>query len=170
MIEIERTFLAKSLPEDLKQHPHKQIIDIYIPETNDHPVIRIRKNGDKYEITKKEPTSDDSSEQTEDTINLTEEEFAALSQLPGKRVEKMRYNYPHGALTAEFDVFGGDLEGLVIVDFEFKQKEEADSFEAPDYCLADITQETFCAGGMIAGKKYADIESIVQSYGYEKLG
>lgn len=40
----------------------------------------------------------------------------------------------------------------------------------PDFCLADITQEDFIAGGMICGKTYADIESEVQRFGYVKIG
>ena len=52
-IELEKTYLAKYLPGGLKDSPSKEIKDIYIPESIDHPVLRIRKRDDKYEITKK---------------------------------------------------------------------------------------------------------------------
>jgi len=56
MIELERTFLAKQVPEGLKACKSKEIIDIYIPKVIEaHAPIRIRKNGDSYEITKKTP-------------------------------------------------------------------------------------------------------------------
>lgn len=52
-LEIERTFLAKYLPEDLKNYPSNEIIDYYIPQDAAHAKLRIRKSGDKYTITKK---------------------------------------------------------------------------------------------------------------------
>ena len=47
MIELEKTYLAKEIPQGLKDCNSKEIIDIYIPKSNAHPKIRIRKNGDK---------------------------------------------------------------------------------------------------------------------------
>jgi len=55
MIELEKTYLAKEIPKGLKDCKHKEIIDIYIPKSTEHPHIRIRKNGDRFEMTKKEP-------------------------------------------------------------------------------------------------------------------
>ena len=54
-IEIEKTYLLKYIPVDIKLLPYKEILDIYIPSNEKHPHLRIRKNGDKYEITKKYP-------------------------------------------------------------------------------------------------------------------
>jgi len=50
-IELERTFLAKYLPNDLDNFPLKQMQDNYIPKQARHPVLRIRKNGDKVCVT-----------------------------------------------------------------------------------------------------------------------
>ena len=52
MIELEKTYLVKKLPEGLKNCEFKEIIDVYIPASSEHPTLRIRKNGDTYEITK----------------------------------------------------------------------------------------------------------------------
>ncbi len=170
MIELERTFLVKALPEGLEKCKSKEIIDIYYPETAKHPVLRLRKDGDKYELTKKEPVNEgDSSHMKEQTITLTEEEFEALSKLPGKRVEKIRYFYEHEGKTAEIDVFRGSMEGLVLADFEFKDHVEKDSFSMPDFCIADVTQEEFIAGGMLCGKVFADIVPKLAELGYEKI-
>jgi len=169
MIELEKTYLAKRIP-DLKNCKFKEIIDIYIPKTKEHPKLRIRKNGDKYEITKKEPVNEeDASHQEEQTIILTEEEFNALNKLEGKKTRKLRYYYDYNGRTAEIDVFQDDLKGLVVIDFEFDSVEEKDKFEMPDFCLADITQEQFVAGGMICGKKYEDIEEDLKRFNYKKL-
>ena len=39
----------------------------------------------------------------------------------------------------------------------------------PDFCLADVTQEVFIAGGMLCGKCYKDIEDDLARIGYKKL-
>ncbi len=170
-IELERTYLAKRLPEGLKDCPAKEIKDIYIPETEAHPVLRIRKRGDKYEITKKQPvTGTDSSEQYEHTITLTKDEFNALEQAKGKVVRKIRYYYNHNGAQAEVDVFQDDLAGLVLIDFEFKETSAKNNFPMPDFCLVDVTQDKYFAGGMLCGKKYADIEVHLGALGYKKIG
>ncbi|MFT4311467.1 MAG: hypothetical protein ACMXX7_02465 [Candidatus Woesearchaeota archaeon] len=170
MIEIEKTYLAKEVPKNLKDSKYKEIIDIYIPKNSNHPTLRLRKNGEKYELTKKEPIEEgDSSIQKEQTIFLTKTEFEELSKLQGKKVRKIRYYYKYKENTAEIDVFKDELEGLIVIDFEFETKEQKENFEIPNFCLADITQEEFIAGGMICGKKYEDIQENLEKYGYKKI-
>lgn len=170
MIELEKTYLAKYLPESLKDCKHKEVHDIYFPASSVHPNLRVRKNGDKYEITKKVRINDnDASEQEEFTIKLTEEEFKALSKVEGKVVRKIRYELDISGRTAEVDVFQDDLAGLVLVDFEFETVEDKDKFAMPEFCLADVTQETFLAGGMLCGKKYSDIEKSLEKHNYRRL-
>ncbi|MBT5021581.1 hypothetical protein HOK51_00305 [Candidatus Woesearchaeota archaeon] len=171
MIELEKTFLAKTLPDNLKNCKFKEIIDVYIPKTSEHPKLRLRKNGDKFEFTKKNPVNDDdASHQKEQTIILTETEFNVLNlQLEGKQVRKLRYFYEHNEQIAEFDIFQNELKGLVLIDFEFPNMDEKDNFQMPDFCLFDITQEIFIAGGMICGKSYADMEHKLNRFNYKKL-
>ena len=171
MIELEKTYLAKKLPDGLVDCEFKEIIDVYVPKAHPHPKIRLRKNGDKFELTKKQPLDEnDASRQKEQTIILTQEEFDFLNlQLDGKKVRKLRYFYDYDGLTAEFDIFQDELEGLVVVDFEFESLNEKDNFKMPDFCLVDITQEIFIAGGMICGKTYEDIEEDFKRFEYNKL-
>ena len=169
MLELERTFLAKSLPDDLRVHPHKKIVDLYVANGTDHLDLRIRQHGDIYEITRKRPVEGtDSSRQEEQTIPLEQTEFESLSLARGRKIEKDRYYYPYGTTTAEFDIFENDLTGLVLIDFEFKTEDEMSTFVLPDFCLAEVTQEACIAGGVLAGKSYADIESQLQKYQYQK--
>lgn len=168
-IELERTFLLRKLPEGLRDSEFKEIIDIYYPKHYDHPVIRLRKNGDKFELTKKEPMNDDASEQVEHTLFLTPEEFNEFSKLEGKKVYKKRYYYNYNGRVAEIDVFQGDLKGLIVVDFEFSSVEEKNSFEIPDFCLVDITQEEFIAGGKICGKNYENVRENLEKFGYSPI-
>ena len=168
-VELERTFLVRKIPKDLEKCESVEIFDIYIPQANEHPILRIRRKGDVFEMTKKAPvTGNDSSEQKEETIPLSEKEFSELSTLEGKRLKKIRYYYIVGNRKADIDVFLDGLDGLVLVDFEFNSIEEKNRFVMPDFCLADVTQEKSVAGGILAGKKYSDIQSFLDKYSYKK--
>lgn len=169
-VELEKTYLAKEIPKGLFNSPFKEIIDNYIPASIAHPNLRIRKKGNKYEITKKEWISEnDFSEQLEHTIKLTEAEFETLKKVKGKKVRKYRYYYNHNGIQAEFDVFKDGLNGLMLVDFEFSEVSDKNNFQMPDFCLADVTQEEALAGGMLCGNRYSDILPILKKYGYKKL-
>lgn len=168
VIELERTFLLKYLPFALSSKEFKDCLDIYLPANSKHPHLRIRRLGNIYEMTKKQPIKDDSSKQSEHTIILTKEEFKELSKIKGLRVHKHRYIYKIGKVKTEVDIFQDDLLGLVLIDFEFESVAEKNSFISPDFCLAEVTQEEFIAGGYLAGKKFEDIAQQLNRYGYKK--
>lgn len=170
-LELELTFLAKELPKNIKTVKPTRIIDIYIPDTPKHSHLRLRQKGDKYEMTKKMPIVEgDASEQIEQTISLTKDEFIALSSCSKKRVAKDRYNVEIEGRVAEIDVFIGDLKGLVLMDFEFNTIAEKSAFKIPSVALADVTQEDFIAGGLLAGKTYNDIASELERFNYRRVG
>ncbi|NTV55280.1 MAG: hypothetical protein HGA16_02155 [Candidatus Moranbacteria bacterium] len=170
MIELERTYLAKSVLEGLSECPSREMLDIYLPAESRHPVLRLRKNGDQLEMTKKTIVEGtDSSKMEEQTIRLSREEYEALTGIEGKRVGKTRYLYEIDGRTAEVDVFVGALSGLVLVDFEFETEAEKDAFPMPEFCLAEVTQEEFLAGGMLCGKSYDDIASDLSRFGYGRI-
>jgi CYTH domain-containing protein len=177
MIELERelTFLVEKLPEDLLKFPSKIVADNYFPRDAKHPILRLRQNGAKYEITKKQPADStdggktgDSSRQIEQTIPLTRAEYDFLNQLDGKRLIKRRFFYKIGDLTAEIGVHLGDLTGLVLADFEFDSEAAMRDFVKPDWCGADVSQEIITAGGILAGKTLDDIlPTLSEKYGYK---
>jgi adenylate cyclase len=167
MIELEKTYLIKYLPKDYKKYPKKEIIDVYFPKGKKHPTLRLRKNGTRYEMTKKSIVESDPSEQKEETISLTKEEFNAFAKIPGKAVHKLRYYYIHNGWPCEIDIFQKDLKGMILVDFEFDTGEQKRVFQMPDFCLADVTAEKYIAGGMLAGKKYKEVEPHIRKlFGY----
>lgn len=168
--EIETTYLAKALPENWQHNPSQLLVDIYFPANSQHPKLRIRQKGDSYTLTKKTLVNKgDASTQTEENVKLSAEEFEAIRSAKGKEVIKRRYNITVGEYVAELDVFEGDLKGLVLVDFEFSSTKDRDSFERPDWCGDDVTQEEFIAGGMLAGKTLADIQADLDRFGYQPL-
>lgn len=168
-LELERTYLIKELPEKVARLKPVEIQDIYFPPEDPHPVLRLRKRGELYEMTKKTCLhGSDSSEQQEDTIKLTAAEFNALAHAPGKQLSKQRYTYHEGNVTVDIDVFSGDLTGLALVDFEFASVADKNSFVPPDWCLAEVTQDAAIAGGKLAGKRYQDIAETLAKYQYQK--
>jgi CYTH domain-containing protein len=170
MLELELTYLAKYLPENIKNCRNEKIIDIYIPESDNHPNLRIRKKGNEYEITRKSPVEDnDFSRQNEETIELSEPEFEAFRNVKGKMKEKVRYYYDYQGVMAEIGIFQGKLAGLVLVDVEFKNEKDKNAFAMPNFCLTDVTQEKFLAGGMLAGKSYGEIENDLERFNYSKI-
>ena len=179
MIEIERefTFLINELPADLDKFPSKIVEDNYIPASSDHPIMRIRRNGDKFTITKKHPVDaaddgrhGDSTRQVENTIPLSRDEYDFLNQLNGKRFKKRRFAYKINGYDAELDIYLDKLSGLAVIDFEFKSDEEMAKFVKPDFIGADISQEIITAGGMLAGKSYSDIAAeLLKKYDYKPL-
>ncbi len=170
MIERERTYLLKSLPKDLQNFPKEEVIDLYIPQSAEHPHVRVRKVGEKMYITKKvDIPGQDASIKRETTIPLEKDEYKGFMTASGKLLSKMRYQYSWQGRTGELDVFQGDLFGLVMIDFEFEKQEELEAFEMPEFCLAEITQEKGIAGGLLAGKKYEDIQPLLKKYGYHAI-
>ena len=110
-MEIERKYLIRRLPENLSQYQCKKIAQGYIC-TN--PVVRIRKSDDEYYLTYK---GKGLMAREEYNLPLTQEGYEhMLPKIDGRLIEKSRYLIPlEGKLTAELDIFEGDLAPLIIV-------------------------------------------------------
>ena len=170
MLELEKTYLVKTLPEWLSDYPYKDLLDIYVPLESDHAHIRVRKHGEHMVIMKKEFTHPgDLSSMEESIIHLTQEEFDALSQVPGKRIHKHRYYIPYQWLTIEVDVFQEDLQWLIMADVEFPDEASKMKFQMPDFCLCEVTQDVGFAWWLLCGKNYSDIAEKLRVMGYKKL-
>jgi CYTH domain-containing protein len=170
-VEFELTFLARGLPPGLASWPSVGLIDVYIPSDRSvHPRVRLRQKGDDFELTKKVPlAARDASAHSEITIPLSREEYIELSGSSTRRVEKIRYAGSIDGYAAEVDIFMGALKGLVLMDFEFGSREELDQFVVPSLCLADVTQEDFVAGGLLAGRSFSELSNKLQKFGYVPL-
>lgn len=134
-MEIERKYLVDRLPEDLADHPCRRISQGYL---NTDPVVRIRRDNDKYELTYK---SKGFMARQEYNLPLTREAYGhLLTKIDGRLIEKKRYMIPlEQGLTAELDVFEGDLAPLMLVEVEFSSEKEADSFVPPSWFGEDVT-------------------------------
>lgn len=136
MNEIERKFLVNQLPS-LKTIPFKMIRQAYI---SIEPVIRIRQADALYFLTIK--SKGDVSHQ-EYEISITEAEFnRLLTKKEGIIIEKTRYFIAlNDRLTAELDIFSGQLSNLITVEVEFPNIECSQSFVPPDWFGKDISYD-----------------------------
>lgn len=169
-LEIEKTYLIKYIPKDLFKCKSRDIEDLYIPKKTKHSRLRVRKSGDYFVITKKLPIKDkNSSFHSEFNLEITKQEFNALRSSKCNIVKKTRFYYPFQKMIAEIDVFRGRHKGLVLVDFEFKNKGELANFKIPDFCLVDVTEEEFTAGGVLCKNSFSKLLPYLKKFNYKKV-
>lgn len=136
MLEIERKFLLKELP-DLSSFSFDEIEQGYLSFT---PEIRIRRKGEKYFITEK---GDGTQTREELETEIDYVTYKILSNLvKGSIIKKTRYKITlDDELTAELDVYHELLDSLFTVEVEFRSEEQANSFIAPNWFGNDITKD-----------------------------
>lgn len=133
-MEIERKFLLKELPENLDSYPVRHLQQGYLCTA---PVVRIRRDNDKYELTYK---GKGCMVREEHNLPLTKEAYEHLrTKIDGRLIVKKRYMIPLENYTVELDVFEGDLAPLTLAEVEFHSEEEAKAFVAPDWFAEDVT-------------------------------
>lgn len=164
-IEIEKRYLLTK--EDLKNlkinldslHPIS-MNDVYIPNGILHKDLRLRQKNDEYVITRKRPIKDgDSTIMLETTIDLSKNEFDALSNGVSTNVEKNRYEIKFMNQNAELDIFKGKHLGLIILEIEFKDEQILSQFENKyDVKFKDITNVEWLAGGKLPETNYDELK------------
>lgn len=160
MLEIEKTYLVKKIPNNLSSYKSDRIRQGYI--SSPPSPLRIRQKGSKFELTKKLPLKNEDKSSTEEiNIPLTEYEFNKLWPLTEKSLEKTRYYIPlKEDLIGELDIFQGDLKGLFFIEVEFVSEKQMKSFQPPEWFGKDITQEDFSSNCFLAGKTFSEIKQL----------
>lgn len=170
MIERETRYLLSSLPDSLEGWLVEYVEDKYFPDTQ-NPQMRLRRQGDRYMLTKKRPLNgNDLSEMRETTIDLTKAEYSFMNARLGDRlVRKQRYRRDSGSLRFEISEFMDPLAPLIILDVELVGRpgsseatttaDELRATLAKDFTIIrEVTQITALAGGRLAGLTYDDVE------------
>ena len=123
-MEIERKYLVLHLPGPLESYPCRILEQGYL---NTSPVVRIRRDNDRYELTYK---SAGLMSRQEYNLPLDDKSYEhLLTKIDGRLIKKKRYMIPlSSALTAELDIFEGDLAPLMLVEVEFDSEDAANSF------------------------------------------
>lgn len=133
-MEIERKFLIKTLPKNLESYKCRFLEQGYL---STEPVVRVRQDNDKYELTYK---SKGLMVREEYNMPLTKESYEHLkAKADGRIISKKRYMIPFETHTIELDVFQGDLAPLILAEVEFSSEDEANSFIPPEWFGEDVT-------------------------------
>lgn len=134
-MEIERKFLVRQLPDELETYPHRELEQAYLCT---EPVVRIRRDGGKYELTYK---SGGLMKREEYNLPLTKESYEhLLTKADGIVIQKTRYVLPEkDGLAIELDVFHGRHQGLILAEVEFSTEEQAKSYQPPVWLGEDVT-------------------------------
>jgi len=134
-MEIERKFTVKKLP-DLSNYQYKKLTQAYL---NTDPVIRIRREDEKYVLTYK---GKGFLAREEHNLPLNADSFEhLLPKADGLIISKTRYLIPYENYLIELDIFDGDLAPLIMAEVEFESEEEAHAFVPPSWFDKDVTQD-----------------------------
>ena len=135
--EIERKFLIKRLPPNLKRARSFKIAQGYLAVEPDDRHVRLRKTGRTASLTFKLVRG---SVRDEREINLTPKQFAALwPATKGRRLQKMRYEIPWKNFVIEIDIYRGKNDGLVVAEVEFLSRATCRKFQPPDWFGREVT-------------------------------
>ena len=136
-MEIERKYLIKELPENLKSYPCRHIEQGYLCTS---PVVRIRKDNDKYELTYK---SKGLMVREEYNLPLDAKAYEHLKiKIDGRLIVKDRYMLPYQGYTIELDVFSSPVPDLWLAEVEFPSEEAARTFQPPVWFGEDVTSSS----------------------------
>jgi CYTH domain-containing protein len=147
-MEIERKWVLDAPPPDLGQREHARVEQGYVA-LDDRAEVRVRRKGDKHTLTIK---SEPGLTRVEEELTIDADRFASLWALTeGRRVVKTRHLVPLADdLTAEVDVYEGDLGGLVTAEVEFPSEEASRAFDPPEWLGREVTGDPRYANRTLA--------------------
>jgi adenylate cyclase len=137
MPEIERKFVVREVPPELREAPPDQIRQGYLSL---EPVeVRIRSRaGRPHELTLK---SSGGLRRAEVNVELTPEQFDELWPFVQRSIEKERTVLELDEGTVEVDRYSGKLAGLVVAEVEFDSEVEAEAFTPPGWFGREVTAD-----------------------------
>lgn len=135
--EIERKFLVKRLPAELKRYRHYAIAQGYLAYEPRGRHVRLRKKGKTATLTFK---VDRGTSREEREVKLSAKQFAALwPATAGRRLRKLRHEIPWKNLIIEIDSYCGRSKGLVVAEVEFPTLLACRKFKPPKWFGAEVT-------------------------------
>lgn len=138
MLEIERKFLVKQLPAQLKRFRSALILQGYLATEMKGAQVRLRKTGNVCTLAFKRRRGYGREERE---IRLTLAQFDVLwPGTTGRRLRKVRYDVPWNGRVIEIDVYRGIHRGLVVAEIEFPNRHTCDRFQPPDWLGREITK------------------------------
>lgn len=158
IIERERRWLIPaSFIQSLSQMPYKKIDDLYLTCGR----LRLRAISDsqtgeiKFKFCKKYGAISNVAEPIVN-IYLTSDEYGALSTLPGHKLSKKRFKKFFEGIEYSFDVFDGDLAGLIICEIEADTESSLSYIPGPSIATREVTGDSAYSGGSLCRLNRAD--------------
>lgn len=134
-MEIERKYLIRELPENLETYAYHDIEQAYLCTA---PVVRIRRQDDRYILTYK---SSGMMAHEEYNLPLTREAYEHLkAKADGNVITKRRYLIPlDDVLTIELDLFSGTFAWHDPRRGGVSHRGSRQHFHPPDWFIEDVT-------------------------------
>ena len=135
--EIERKFLVRELPPNLRKCKSRAIEQGYFAAKPDGTQVRLRKAGTNHTLTFKRGRG---LKRSEWEIALSPEQFYELwPTTEGRRLRKTRYDVACGEHLIEVDIYGGRNKGLIVAEVEFDDARQYRKFFPPDWFGKEVT-------------------------------
>jgi hypothetical protein len=152
--ERERRFLLPALPAGLDPgRDFQRLSDLYLDGTR----LRLREvrapDGAIVErkLNQKLPDPEGhAGRRVITSLYLDAAEYAVLSTLPGRRLEKRRHPFACAGHVFGIDVFAGLLAGLVLAEVELESDAELSALPAPPFARCEVTALPLFTGGALA--------------------
>ena len=146
--EIERKFLIKGLPAELKRARRYSIAQGYLAAEPGGRHVRLRQEGKTASLTLK---SGRGNSREEREIKLSAKQFAALwTATAGRRLRKVRHEIPWKNLVIEIDIYRGKNNGLMVAEVEFPNRAACRRFKPPNWFGREVTGEKRYSNVMLA--------------------
>ena len=149
-MEIERKFTIKKMPEDIEMYDKRIIEQAYLCTK---PVIRVRRDNEKYYLTCK---GSGLTAHTELEFPLDERSYEHMkNKADGNIISKTRFMIPIDKpmfkdgyvpadglkLTVELDIFDAPFSPLVIAEVEFPDIQTCEAYTPEPWFDSDVTDE-----------------------------
>ena len=164
--ELEQRFLLSELPQELSQP--RRIRDLYIEgarlrlrivEDLDGFVLQ-RKLGHKRRIEEGDPSI-----VKHTSLYLSEPEYRILSAVGGRPLVKVRWKVETNGVRAAVDVFEGELEGLVMLEVEFRVDDELTAFRPSEWAGVEVTNREEFSGGALSATTREGVNELLRELG-----
>ena len=137
--EIERKFLVDGVPADVAWDDGEPLRQGYLALDGDTEV-RLRLRGDGAAVLTLKRGG--GRVRAEEELDVDAEQAGRLWALTeGRRVEKVRHRADVDGAPVELDVYGGDLDGLVVAEVEFPDVEAAEAWTPPPWATREVTDD-----------------------------
>ena len=148
-MEVERKYRLSARPDGLDARESNRLEQGYLALDPAGAEVRVRRKGAKHTLTVKTGSG---LARGEEEVALDAADFDRLWPLTeGRRVVKTRYLVPlPDGLTAEVDVYEGDLDGLLVAEVEFPDEAAAHAFAAPAWMGEEVTGDPRYANQSLA--------------------